>query len=83
MEKAARFGLAEREVEKARLFWHRGDSKHAQTCLGRVMNSHYGKLSVADVQNKSRSDQLAHAEVSVISQHRIADVLLHRTLFTR
>lgn len=64
LEKGARYGLAEREVEKAKLFWHRGDRTHAQTCLDRIINSHYGLIDLSEVKKKPRKDQISHAEVS-------------------
>ena len=66
LEKGARYGLAEREVEKAKLFWHRGDRTHAQTCLDRIINSHYNLIDLEEVKTKSRKEQMAHAEVSFI-----------------
>ena len=66
LEKGARYGLAEREVEKAKLFWHRGDRTHAQTCLDRIINSHYDLIDLEEVKTKSRKEQMAHAEVSFI-----------------
>lgn len=53
-------------MEKAKLFWHRGDRTHAQTCLDRIINSHYDLIDLEEVKTKSRKEQMAHAEVSFI-----------------
>lgn len=66
LEKAARYGIAEREVEKARLLWHRGDTNHARTCLGRIVNSHYDRLDFSELKKLPRSAQIAHAEVRLL-----------------
>lgn len=61
--------MAEREVEKAKLFWHRGDCNHARTCLNRIISSHYESLAENNAQTPSEHSLVAVAEVYMLYAH--------------